>query len=286
MNAIIVHGGAGKLIDGIGHQRGIQAALQAGYDALRRTRNALEGALSAVRVMEDDPAFNCGTGSALTINGRVMMDASVMTSAGNYGAVGAIEDVRHPIDVAVRVMNETDHYLIAGEWATKLARFWGFPKHNPVTRREQERLAKLKRGSKLSYYTHWRKFERFGTVGAVALDSHGRIAVATSTGGIRGKLPGRIGDTGIYGAGTYAGRAGGASATGFGEEIIELLLARKVCDLMAKCSAQRAADAAIRGTHKVGVVCLDRKGNIGHYHTTRDMSWGCIRDGSEEVFEP
>jgi beta-aspartyl-peptidase (threonine type) len=286
VTAIIVHGGAGRLVDGIGHQRGIRAALRAGYDALRRTRSALEGALSAVRVMEDDPAFNCGTGSALTINGRAMMDASVMTSGGNYGAVGAIESVRHPIDVAVRVMNDTDHYLIAGEWATKLARFWGFPKYNPVTRREQERLAKLKRGSKLSYYTHWHRFEKFGTVGAVALDSHGRIAVATSTGGIRGKLPGRIGDTGIYGAGTYAGRAGGASATGFGEEIIELLLAKRVCDLMARFSAQRAVDAVIRGTHKVGVICLDRKGNIGCGHSTRDMSWGYVRNREERVFEP
>lgn len=286
MNALVIHGGAGKLIDGIGHQRGIQVALRAGYDTLRRTRNALAGVLSAVRLMEDDPAFNCGTGSALTINGRAMMDASVMTSAGDYGAVGAIESVRHPIDVAVRVMNETDHYLIAGEWATKLARFWGFPKYNPVVRSEQERLAKLKHGSKLSYYTHWRKFEKFGTVGAVALDPHGRIAVATSTGGIRGKLPGRIGDTGIYGAGTYAGRAGGASATGFGEEIIELLLAKRVCDLMAKHGAQSAVDAALKGTHKVGVICLDRKGSIGYGHTTRDMSWGFIRDGSEKVFEP
>lgn len=286
MTAIIVHGGAGKLVDGIGHQRGIQAALRAGHDALRRTRNALEGALAAVRVMEDDPAFNCGTGSALTINGRVMMDASVMTSAGDYGAVGAIENVRHPIDVAVRVMNETDHYLIAGEWATKLARFWGFPNYNPVTKREQERLAKLKRGGKLTYYTRWRKFEKFGTVGAVALDPYGRIAVATSTGGIRGKLPGRIGDTGIYGAGTFACRAGGASATGFGEEIIELLLAKRVCDLMAKNSSQRAVDAAIKGTHRVGVICLDRNGNVGLGHTTRDMSWGYVRNREEKVFEP
>lgn len=285
MNAIVIHGGAGKLIDGIGHQRGIHAALKAGYDVLRRTQNALEGALAAVRVMEDDPAFNCGTGSALTINGRVMMDASVMTSDGHFGAVGAIEDVQHPIDVAVRVMSETDHYLIAGEWATRLARFWGFPKYNPVTRCEQERLAKLKQGAKLSYYTRWRSFLKFGTVGAVALDRHGRIAVATSTGGIRGKLPGRIGDTGIYGAGTHAGRHGGVSATGFGEEIIEHIMSKTVCDLMARLPAQQAVDRALKGTRRVGVIALDRKGNIGLGHTTRDMSWGYVSGGTERIFE-
>jgi len=286
MEVIILHGGAGRLLDPVGSQRGVIAAVRVGYEVLRKTRNALEGALAAVRMMEDDPAFNRGTGSALTINGRVMMDASVMTSAGLYGAVGAIENVRHPIDVAVRVMSETDHYLIAGEWATKLARFWGFPKYDPRTRREQERLARLKAGAKLSYYTKWGDFLKFGTVGAVALDRYGRIAVATSTGGLRGKLPGRIGDTGIYGAGTFASRAGGASATGFGEEIIELLLSKKVCDLMVENPAQRAAEIAIRGSRRAGVICLDRRGNVGLDHSTRDMSWGYVRNGAERVFEP
>jgi beta-aspartyl-peptidase (threonine type) len=214
-----------------------------------------------------------------------MMDASVMTSNGRYGAVGAIEDVQHPIDVAVRVMNETDHYLIAGEWATRLARFWGFAKYNPVIRREQERLARLKRGAKLSYYTRWRSFTKFGTVGAVALDRYGRIAVATSTGGIRGKLPGRIGDTGIYGAGTYACREGGASATGFGEEIIEHIMSKTVCDLMVKLPVQQAVDHALKETRRVGVIALDRKGNVGLGHTTRDMSWGFVSGGREQIFE-
>jgi beta-aspartyl-peptidase (threonine type) len=283
MEALIVHGGAGRIKDKEDARNGIQAALKTGHDALKRTGSALEGALAAVRCMEDYPRFNAGTGSALTINGRCQMDASVMTSAGGFGAVGAIEFVKNPIDVAVKVMNETDHLLIAGEWATRLARHWGFARYNPVTRLEKERLAKIRReGSPL--LPRARKFMKFGTVGAVARDRFGRIAVATSTGGVRGKLPGRLGDTAIYGAGTFACRDGGASATGLGEEVIRHMLCMTVCRLEARYPAQSAVNRALKVTKWVGVISIDGRGNVGYGHTTPDMSWGYRQGRDERVF--
>jgi len=283
MDVLIVHGGAGRIKDKSDARNGIHEALEAGYDALKHTGNALEGALAAVRFMEDYPRFNAGTGSALTINGRCQMDASVMTSDGRFGAVGAIESVRHPIDVAVRVMQDTDHLLIAGEWATRMARYWGFPRYNPVTKLEQDRLAKIRaEGSAL--LPRARKFLKFGTVGAVALDRYRRIAVATSTGGVRGKLPGRLGDTAIYGAGTFACRDGGASATGLGEEVIKHMLCMTVCRLEARYAAQAAVDRALKTTKWVGVISIDRRGNIGYGNTTPDMSWGFRRGREERVF--
>ncbi len=280
IETIVIHGGAWKLGDSIGSRASIRAALHLGYQVLCKTGSALEGALAAVRAMEDDPDFNAGTGSSLALNGRCLMDASVMLSDGRFGAVGAIEGVRHPIDVACKVMTDTDHLLICGDWATRFARFWGFPKYDPVTPAERRKLKALRQAGS-PHYTRQKRYLSFGTVGAVALDRYRRIAVATSTGGVRGKLPGRIGDTALYGAGTFADRHGGASSTGFGEEVIRLGLSRRVCDLLAAHRAQAAVDIALRGSRLVGVIALDRKGNIGLGHTTPDMTWGWIRDGNE-----
>ncbi|HTW90684.1 MAG TPA: isoaspartyl peptidase/L-asparaginase [bacterium] len=282
IETIVIHGGAWRLGDSIGSRASIQAALHLGFQALRKTGSALDGALAAVHAMEDDPDFNAGTGSSLALNGRCLMDASVMLSDGRFGAVGALEGVRHPIDVACKVMTDTDHLLICGNWATRLARFWGFPKYDPITPAERRKLKALRRAGS-PYYARQRHYLSFGTVGAVALDRYRRIAVATSTGGVRGKLPGRIGDTALYGAGTFADRNGGASATGLGEEVIRLGLSRRVCDLLAAHRTQAAVDIALRGSRHVGVIALDRKGDIGLGHATPDMTWGWMRGDEEKT---
>jgi beta-aspartyl-peptidase (threonine type) len=320
VTVLIVHGGAGKWQEALlgSAREGLHEALMAGYDALRRTGSSIESVLAAVRVMEDNPLFNCGKGSALTIDGRIQMDAALMTSDGRFGAVAAIENVQHPIDVACKVMTETSHLIIAGSGATQLARLWGFPRFNPMTEKAKRQLAELKARSRpetgdgensvqssnckvqsakckvcslqFAVCSDWvlglrSSPHKFGTVGAVALDRYGRIAVANSTGGTRGKLPGRVGDTPIYGAGTFASRYGGVTGTGIGEELIRLFLGKTVCDLMAKHSAQRAVDIGLKPARHAGLIAIDRQGEVGIGYTTAHMPWAYIRDGVEKQFQ-
>jgi beta-aspartyl-peptidase (threonine type) len=224
----------------------------------------------------------------LTIDGKTEMDASVMTEDGNFGAVGAIRQVKNPILVARKVMEQTDHMLLVGEGATKFARLMGFEKYQKITQRSKDRLAKLKKEGKSVYFPKLKKYMKLGTVGAIALDNKKRIAVATSTGGINGRLSGRVGDSAILGAGTYADYNGGATATGHGEMIMKLFLSKMVVDLMKKYSTQHAIDIALKQerTQKAlcGLIALDKKGNVGIGFTTKSMSWGYIKDGKANIF--
>ncbi|MEO0102120.1 MAG: isoaspartyl peptidase/L-asparaginase family protein [candidate division WOR-3 bacterium] len=283
---LVIHGGAGRWQEKslVEAQKGIERALKISYPILENTNSALKAVLEAIRVMEDDPIFNCGKGSSLTIDGRIQMDAAVMTSDGKFGAVGAIENVRHPIDIAYKVMTETSHLLIVGDGAKKLARFWGFLPYNPITQKAKEALARLRKRPKLWYLPGLKRYLSLGTVGAVALDRYGRFAAANSTGGYTGKLPGRIGDTPIYGAGTWACQYGAAVGTGVGEELIRSFLCKKVGDLMKRFSAQKAVAIAIKGLRDVGVIAIDRKGNIGSGYTTRAMPWGYSKEGELKIF--
>lgn len=286
-SVVIVHGGAGSWKEkGIAAGRnGVRAAAQAGYRELTRTRSALEAVLAAVRVLEDNPLFNCGLGSSLTIDGRVQMDAALMTSDGRFGAVGVLEDVQHPIDVALKVMTETSHLLLAGPGASRMARCWGFPRFDPTSEPSRQRLARLKTRGESSWMPEFKRYldlDVADTVGAVALDRYGRFAVANSTGGVIGKLPGRVGDTPIYGAGTWAAPHGAATGTGIGEEIIRRFLSKAVCDLMRRHSAPRAVEQGIKGCRRVGVIALDCRGRVGVGYTTQNMPWASIRGGAEE----
>ncbi len=289
MLAIIVNGGAGsckaltKEEQAIA-RKGVRKASEAGYLVLNKGGKAIDAVVEAVRVMEDDPIFNAGTGSALTINGEVEMDASLMTMDGHFGAVGAIKDVKNPILVARKVMEQTDHLLLVGDGALKFARHLGFEKHNLITKRQQEKLAKLKKKGESHYFPNLKKYLRYGTVGAVAFDKNQTIAVANSSGGIRGKLPGRVGDSSILGTGTYASIHGGATATGHGEWIMKLLLSKKVVDGMKNNDAQSAIELALKEAKQAGCFCgvigIDSKGNIGFGKTTEYMAWAYLKDGS------
>lgn len=220
----------------------------------------------------------------MTINGKIQMDAALMTSDGRFGAVGAIERVRHPIDVAYKVMTETDHLLIVGPSATRLARHWGFADFNPITEKARIRLRNLRTKGKLAWMPRFRDYMQLDTVGAVALDQYGRFAVANSTGGYAGKLPGRIGDTPIYGAGTWAAPHGAATGTGVGEELIRRFLSKEVCDRMRRASAQKAVEQALKGTKRVGLIAIDRRGNVGIAYNTAYMPWAYIRNGEEKRY--
>lgn len=293
---IICHGGAGILDDKATYAAGLTQALEEGYRLLRQSANALEAVVAAVRIMEDNPLFNAGTGSDLTIEGLIEMDASLMTQDGRFGGVAGIWGVKNPILVAEKVMTGTDHLLLSGFGATEFARTMGFEEYNVITERALARLQRVTdHGSR---YFHKQNQQRFpsgmpstsetdagsipesqtGTVGAVARDKHGSIAVATSSGGIVGRMRGRVGDAAIPGAGTYAGVGGAISCTGHGEEIMRRLLARDIVERMTTVPASTALTLVIAEARRkklaLGAIGMDSKGGFCHGHTTPDMAYG------------
>jgi len=223
---IVCHGGAG-LVAVERHERlraGVRAAALAGHRVLDAGGSALDAVAVAVRVLEDDPEYNAGTGSALTRDGTVETDASIMDGATQrVGAVAAVPDLGNPIALARAVLESGEHAILAGPAAWELAAAVGImpaPPGSLVTERARARLADVlaKRGAPPSG----------GTVGAVARDRYGAYAAATSTGGIAGKRRGRVGDSPIPGAGTWADRACAISATGDGEAILRVALSRTI----------------------------------------------------------
>ena len=265
--AIIVHGGAGPIKDDSLPARleGCRAAALAGWIILEQGGAALDAAEAAVVVLEDNPLFNAGTGSALNSSGIIEMDAAIMEGHSlRCGSVAAVSGIKNPIKLARRVMEDGRHVMLAGEGALLFARQIGFPECPPealIVDRERKR---------------WES--KHGTVGCVAFDSNGQLAVATSTGGIFDKHPGRVGDSPLIGCGTYADDYGAASCTGHGEAIIRLLLARSAVGYLQEGSeAQTAAKIAMadleddRIQSTGGIILIDRWGKIGYARNTTYM---------------
>jgi L-asparaginase / beta-aspartyl-peptidase len=264
--SIIVHGGAGPIKDDslAARLEGCKAAALVGWKILEQGGLALDAAEAAVVVLEDDPVFNAGTGSTLNSLGQVEMDAAIMEGHSlRAGAVATVTGVKNPIRLARRVMEDRRHVLFAGEGARLFARQIGFPEYPPealIVDRERKR---------------WE--QKHGTVGCVAFDSDGRLAVATSTGGIFDKLPGRVGDSPLIGCGTYADDYGAASCTGQGEAIIRVVLAKSVVDLLkAGIDPKSAAEQSIallaeKTASTGGVIVIDRHGRIGFTRNTTHM---------------
>jgi L-asparaginase / beta-aspartyl-peptidase len=281
--ALIVHGGAGAdPTDAPAElQQGIAAALDAGWAVLRDSGSALDAVEAAVRVLEDDPRFNAGRGSALTTAGTVEMDASIMEGDRlRTGAVAAVTSIRHPITLARRVLDHGRHSLFAGPGALEHARALGIPRCDPaelVTERRRRELEAV--GS--------------GTVGAVALDRAGTIAAATSTGGTPGKLPGRVGDSALIGCGTYAeSTLGGVSCTGDGEAIIRVALARRTLEILkAVDDPEHACEVALgvlvdEGRGDGGLIVVDWKGRLAWAHSTLFMPVGLQSPARRHVVAP
>jgi beta-aspartyl-peptidase (threonine type) len=263
--ALIVHGGAGAdPADGREELReGVRAAALAGWRVLAQDGRALDAVEAAVRVLEDHPRFNAGRGSVLTSAGTVEMDASIMEGDRlECGAVGAVSRVANPITLARHVLEERKHVLLVAGGAHAFARSVGVPECDPaslITERQRARLA-----------AHGR-----GTVGAVALDRQGTVAAATSTGGMVGKRPGRVGDSALIGCGTYADSTlGGASCTGSGEAIIRVVLARRALDYLKEAddpdyAAKVAVDLLVEeGRGEGGLILVDWRGRVGYAQST------------------
>lgn len=284
---VLVHGGAGNVLDSSRamHAEGCRIAATEGLRVLVESGSALDAAVRAVEVLEDNPHFNAGTGACLTEAHTLELDASVMEGTSmRGGAVCAMPPFRNPIRIARAVMEEGRHVLYACEGASRIAIANGFTPADPesmITDKARERLATVLAGRTT---TEWAG----GTVGAVACDERGRVAAATSTGGTVGKRPGRVGDSPILGAGTFADdESGASSATGGGEAIHRFGLTRYVCDLLrAGIDPQRAADAAIarfetRVGGSGGLIVVSARGEIGIARNTATMSWGLARAGEE-----
>ncbi len=271
---IVVHGGAGNIPLDLAERRleGVIKATLHGWRLLEGGGSAVDAVVEAVRIMEDFPWLNAGYGSSLNADGFVEMDALVMDGTTlNAGAVGAVRRIRNPILLARLVMEKTRHILLVGEGAEKFAESQGLELVDPrklIAPHQKERWEKL-RSVKEAFVD---------TVGALALDMEGNIAVAVSTGGLFMKLPGRVGDTPIIGAGGYAdSNIGGACVTGFGEAAMRVLLAKKIVDLLGmgydpQTAAKMGIEYMKRKTHgRCGVIVLDKLGRIGVYKNTKIM---------------
>ncbi|MEM4926326.1 MAG: isoaspartyl peptidase/L-asparaginase [Thermofilaceae archaeon] len=300
---IVVHGGAGRVHDGVeARLRVLREAAARGFEVLKSGGSALDAVVEAVVAMEDSGLLNAGLGSALTFDGVAELDAGIMTGEGLIGAVAAVRRVKNPVLLARKVAELTDHVLLVGEGAERLAELLGLtvPEEQLVTQAKLKRLEELKarwaRGEDFNWLVKLRKLVEqhpgyFGTVGAAALDGGGGVAAATSTGGYWLKLRGRVGDTPIPGAGFYALKGAGAcSATGIGEAIIRFMLCRRVCDYMATgVDAQAASDRAIAemssglGRGLAGVIAVDAAGRVGFAFNTEAMLVGYAREGRVEA---
>ncbi len=310
MAAIIVHGGAYAISDEhvLRKTAGCKNAVSRGYEILTKGGTALDAVEAAVRVLEDDPSFNAGCGSALNKDGDIEMDAMIMDGKDlRLGAVGGVMGVANPVSLARLVMDQTEHTMLIGGGAKALAEEHNVPHvsteqlMDPVMQKKQQNFqqynkvvgATFNRDHTHSDKDHTHPDEPTGhdTVGAVAMDTHGNIACATSTGGITLKRPGRVGDSPIIGCGGLADSTlGGVSTTGHGESITRVTLASRVLTLMERGIA---VDEAIRQSLQFmytktsgrgGLILITREGQPAKGFTTNRMAWASIdREGILEM---
>jgi beta-aspartyl-peptidase (threonine type) len=287
--SVLVHGGAGDVQAEMlqSHVDGCRTAASEAARVLMSGGSALNAAQRAVEILEDDPRFNAGNGACLNAEGRIELDAAIMEGTLlRAGAVAVLPPFQHPIAIARAVLNEGGHVMFAGEGAERFALSRGFARSSDdalITDLARERWEQVRGGGGGEGWSA-------GTVGAVARDRHGTVVSATSTGGRINKQPGRVGDSPVLGAGTYADdEAGACSNTGDGEAVLRLCLAKTACEWMrAGMHPVDAARAAVRtmlmrtgGTG--GIILVDKMGRLGFARTTRTMTWAAASDGWGDV---
>jgi L-asparaginase / beta-aspartyl-peptidase len=282
---LVIHGGAGIITPEKmkpGQEEAIRAALgralNAGAAILAEGGPSLDAVETAVRVLEDDPHFNAGRGAALSFDGVAELDAAIMDGrTRNAGAVARVTTTRNPVTLARAVMDNSRHVFLAGVGADAFSQQSDVEQADPdyfITAERHANLVELKASSADAYDVDM----KYGTVGAVACDVQGHVAAATSTGGVTGKRWGRIGDSPVIGAGTYADdRAGAVSATGSGEFFIRAGVGHEICarvrlggeDILAAARATMADVTALGGTG--GVIVVSSGGGSGWHFTTPGM---------------
>jgi L-asparaginase / beta-aspartyl-peptidase len=305
---LVIHGGAGTIERSNmtpekerEYRAGLERALTAGYEILKRGGSSLDATEAAVRVLEDDPHFNAGRGSVFTSAGTNEMDAAIMDGKTlAAGAVAVLKHVKNPISLARLVMEKSGHVMMDGEGAEAFAKENGMELVDQkyfFTEARWEALQKIKAAEKKRTSGAGKAFvitdqDRHGTVGAVALDKNGNLAAATSTGGTTNKRPGRVGDTPVIGAGTYANNATCAvSGTGDGEYFIRALVGHNGSALMQyrgmslKDAAQAALDKVAKLGGTGGLIAIDHQGNIALPFNTQGMYRGYVDSSGKFVIE-
>src|ERR1700728_348611 len=297
MFGLAIHGGAGTLPRAemrgereLQYRSGLAAALDAGYAVLQGRGTSLDAVTRAVTVLEDNPLFNAGLGSVFTHDGGNELDAAIMDGRSlKAGAVCGVTHIRNPIELARTVMEQSEYVMLSGAGAEEFALSRGFTLvpnayfHTPERWRQLERIRGGEAGLSALTISH------VGTVGAVALDGNGRLAAATSTGGMTGKRYNRIGDSPIIGAGTYADdRSCAVSATGHGEVFIRAAVAHDVCARMrfGGRSVGEAARQVIFGELAAlggegGVIAIDARGEIAMEFNSEGMFRASKKPGEE-----
>lgn len=305
---LVIHGGAGTILKSQmttekekAYTNALNEALQKGYTILNNGGTSVDAVEAAIKVLEDNPLFNAGKGAVFTNEGKNELDASIMDGKTlAAGAVAGITTVKNPVSAARAVMEKSNHVMMAGAGADRFAKQAGLQIVDPSYFYTEERwkaLQEVKKedslkmeldhsGKKTSgVFEHVNKDSKFGTVGAVALDQYGNLAAATSTGGMTNKRFGRVGDSPVIGAGTYANNGTCAiSSTGWGEFYIRLVMAKTVSDMMefGKMSLQSAATEMIMKRLPAlggdgGLIGVDKKGNIAMLFNTEGMYRGYIK---------
>ncbi len=277
---IIAHGGAWNWADTEDTAKcaGLKEAVSLGYAILQQGGSALDAVEQTVIALENNPIFDAGTGGYLNQDGLVQLDALIVDGAAhNFGAVGGVTQVKNPITLARKIMEETEQCFIVGQGADHIAQTLGLP----TIANEQLVTPAMK-----EFFLAQRTDGPSDTVGAVAIDNEGNVVAGTSTSGTPYKPAGRVGDSPLYGAGGYAENGIGAvGATGLGENIMRVLLSKYTCDKLAKgISANQAAKAAMQyiehyfDSSMAGVILVDSQGQLGAAHTTPKLAIGWVDD--------
>ncbi|MEA1992956.1 MAG: isoaspartyl peptidase/L-asparaginase [Euryarchaeota archaeon] len=272
---LIVHGGAWAIPDDAvdDHLKGVSRAVKNGLDK----DNAVDAVEAAINAMENDPTFDAGYGSFLNDNGEIELDA-ILAKDLRFGAVAGVSRIKNPISLAKKILDDKNVNFIICEGAEEYAETHGIPLCNSkelIMEREIKRWQKIKKEHKTpDDFFH-------DTVGAVALDDNGNLVAGTSTGGTPNKIPGRVGDSPLFGAGCYADSSVGVSTTGYGESIMRVLLARTVAELVKTKTLSEACKEALITLKNIGgyggVISLDAKGTIGRSFNTPRMAYAFNR---------
>jgi L-asparaginase / beta-aspartyl-peptidase len=292
---LVIHGGAWAIPDDMveDHLRGVRDALAAGWNVLAQGGSSLDAVEEAVVVMENDETFDAGRGSFLNRDGRVQLDALIMDgSTLRTGGVGCVEHIANPVRAARKILSESPHVYFVAEGAEQFAAEHGIPlcqNEDLIIPREVRRLREFQSRAMDETQDLFAPTVSHDTVGAVALDHHGNIAAATSTGGTLNKAPGRLGDSSLIGCGCYAdNQSAAASTTGWGEPIMKLVLAKWAADRVASGSLPEwvAAEAMNYLKDRVGghggMILLDGEGRFGIAHNTPRMAWA-LKTVSQEA---
>lgn len=308
---LVIHGGAGTILKSSmtpekenAYKAKLTEALTAGFGELKKGKSSVDAVAAAIVIMEDSPLFNAGKGAVFTAAGQNELDASIMYGKDkSAGAIAGVHTIKNPILSAIAVMQNSEHVMLSGAGAEQFAQdqkltlvkpdyFWTKDRWEGLQKiKKKESSEANKKVSQTRLAEPYEIDQKFGTVGAVALDKNGNLAAGTSTGGMTNKKYGRIGDAPIIGAGTYADSRVGISGTGWGEFFIRATAARTIAAKMeyqnkdVQTAAQETIDEIAKMGGDGGLIALDREGNIAMPFNTAGMYRGAITEAGEILIE-